>query len=160
MQMARNVNSHLSTPVVNYSVSPTVKAAIQKKKKNKYTIRYQPTHRGRHQLHIKVEGVSISGSPFAVTAVKNLSTPIRTISGLKSPWGVAVNQRGEIVVAEYGGHYTSTFSPSGEKIRTFGSEGSAQGQLNCPHGVAVDGHGNILVAANDHSQKFTGSSLQ
>ena len=136
---------------------PTVKAAVQKKEKNKYTISYQPTHRGRYQLHIKVEEVPIRGSPFAVIAVKNLSTPIRTIGGLSNPWGVAVNQRGEIIVAESGGHCISIFSPSGEKIGTFGSKGSAQGQFNEPRGVAVDGDGNILVvdAQNHRIQKFT-----
>ena len=136
---------------------PTVKAAVQKKEKNKYTISYQPTHRGRYQLHIKVEGMPIRGSPFTVIAVKNLSTPIRTIDGLNGPWGVAVNQRGEIIVAENCGGCISIFSPSGEKIRTFGSKGSAQGQFKYPCGVAVDGDGNILVVdrGNHRIQKFT-----
>ena len=139
---------------------PTVKAAVQKKEKNKYTISYQPTHRGRHQLHIKVEGVPIRGSPFSVVAkipIQEFGTPIKTISDLKSPTGVAVNQRGEIIVAEYTGHCISIFSPSGEKIRTFGSMGSAQGQFSSPRGVAVNGDGNILIAdgGNYRIQKFT-----
>ena len=146
-----------SCELVSDADGPTVKAAVQMKAKNKYTISYQPTHRGRHQLHIKVEGMPIRGSPFAVIAVKNLSTPIRTIGGLNKPQGVAFNQRGEIIVTEYSGHCISIFSPSGEKIRTFGSEGSAQGQFNYPCGVDVDGDGNILVAdAHNHRiQKFT-----
>ena len=147
-----------SCELVSDAGGPTVKGAVQKKEKNKYTISYQLTHRGRHQLHVKVEGVPIRGSPFAVTAVKNLSTPTKTIGDVKRPWGVAFNQRGEIIVAEYGGHCISIFSPSGKKIRTFGSEGSAQGQFNGPCGVAVDGDGNVLVvdANNHHIQKFTG----
>ena len=146
-----------SCELVSDAGGPTIKATIQKKEKNKYTISYQPTRRGRHQLHIKVEGVPIRGSPFAVTSVKNLRTPIRTICGLNQPWGVVVSQRGEIIVSYKGGHCISIFSPSGEKIRTFGSKGSAQGQFNRPCGVAVDGDGNILVAdENNHRiQKFT-----
>ena len=146
-----------SCELVSDAGGPTVKAAVQKKEKNKYTISYQPTHRGRHQLHIKVEGVPIRGSPFAVVVVKNLSTPIRTIGGVNRPWGVEVNQRGEIIVTEYSGHCISIFSPSGEKIRTFGSKGFAQGQLREPRGVAVDGDGNILVVDGDNHriQKFT-----
>ena len=146
-----------SCELVSDAGGPTVKAAVQKKEKNKYTISYQPTHRGRHQLHIKVEGVPIRGSPFTVIAWKNLGTPIKTIGGLNSPWGVAVNERGEIIVAENSGHCISIFSPSGEKIRTFGSKGSAQGQFREPRGVAVDGDGNILVVEgyNHRIQKFT-----
>ena len=147
-----------SCELVSDAGGPTVKGAVQKKEKNEYTISYQLTHKGRHQLHIKVEGVPIRGSPFVVIAVKNLSTPIKTIGGVNSPWGMAVNQRGEIIVAESSGDCISIFSPSGEKIRTFGSKGSAQGQFNDLHGVAVDGNGNILVAdRNNHRiQKFTG----
>ena len=149
-----------SCELVSDAGGPTVKAAVQKKEKSKYTISYQPTHRGRHQLHIKVEGVPIRGSPFAVVArlsIQKLSTPIKTIGGLNRPWGVAVNQRGEIIVAENSGHCISIFSSIGEKIRTFGSEGSAQGQFNDPCGVAVDGDGNILVVDGDNHciQKFT-----
>ena len=149
-----------SCELVSDTGGPTVKAAVQKKEKNKYTISYQTTHRGRHQLHIKVEGVSIRGSPFAVVARRNiqkLGTPIKTMGGLNRPWGVAVNQRGEIIVAENSGHCISIFSSIGEKIRTFGSEGSAQGQFNEPRGVAVDGDGNILVVdgGNHRIQKFT-----
>ena len=149
-----------SCELVSDTVGPTVKAAIQKKERNKYTISYQPTYRGRHQLHIKVEGVSIRGSPFAVVAkipIQELGTPIRTLDGLKSPWGVAVSQRGEIIVTEHVRHCISIFSPSGEKIRTFGRKGSAQGQFKYPCGVAVDGDGNILVVdgGNHCIQKFT-----
>ena len=151
-------------PLVNTSCElvpdaggPTVKGAIQK---NKYTISYQPTHRGRYQLHVKVERVPIRGSPFAVVArlpIQRLGAPVKTIGGLNGPWGLAVNQRGEIIVAEFIGHCISIFSPSGEKIRTFGSKGSAQGQFNQLRGVAVDGDGNILVVdeCNHRIQKFT-----
>jgi len=149
-----------SCELVSDAGGPTVKAAVQKKEKNKYTISYQPTHQGRHQLHIQVEGVHIRGSPFAVIArlpIKELGTPIRTIGGVNRPWGVAVNQRGEIIVAENWRHCISIFSQGGEKIRTFGSEGCAQGQFNWPCGVAVDGDGNILVVdgSNHRIQKFT-----
>ena len=99
-------------------------------------------------------------TPLAVIAVKDLSSPIRTIGGLNRPWGVAVNQRGEIIVAEKGGQCISIFSPNGEKIRTFGSRSSTQGQLNEPCDVAVDGDGNILVVNKDKSSQELGSLLQ
>ena len=145
-----------SCELVSDAGGPTIKGAIQKKK-NKYTISYQPSHQGRHQLHIQVEGVHIRGSPFAVIAVKNVRTPIRTIGSLNKPWGVAINQRGEIIVAENCGNRISIFIPSGQKIKTFGSEGCAQGQFKWPCGVAVDGDGNILVVdgSNHRIQKFT-----
>jgi tripartite motif-containing protein 2/3/tripartite motif-containing protein 71 len=125
---------------------------------DQYEISYQATSRGRHQLNIKVEGEHIKGSPFPVTVIKKLGTPIKIISGLTYPWGVAVNQRGEVLVAEGGGaHRISIFSPTGEKLQSFGSKGSGHGQFNLPRDVAVDDYGIILVADNNNHriQKFT-----
>ena len=125
-----------------------------------YEITYQATSRGRHQLHIKVEGEHIKGSPFPITVkllVQKLGTPIKTIGGVKMPWGVAVNKKGDIIVAEANGHCVTIFSPEGEEKKTFGSLGSNHGQFYVPEGVAVDGEDNILVAdyGNNRIQKFT-----
>ena len=115
----------------------------------KYEINYRPTIKGRHQLHVKVEGQYIKGSPFTISAkspVEKLSTPILTLRGVSKPWGVAINQRGEVIVTEWGGDCVSVFSPSGEKLQTFGKRGSEQGQFRRPRGLAVDEDDNILVA--------------
>ena len=56
---------------------------------SQYEISYQTTSGRRHQLHIKVEGEHIKGSPFAILVklpVEKLGTPVKTISGLKKPW--------------------------------------------------------------------------
>ena len=39
----------------------------------------------------------------------------------------------------------SVFSPSGEKLRSFGTHGSSPGQLTYPEGLAINGDGSILV---------------
>ena len=127
---------------------------------NQYEISYQAKSRGRHQLHIKVEGEHIKGSPFPVTVklpAQKLGTPIKIISGLKQPRGITINQRGQIIIAESSGHRFSILNSMGEKLQSFGSEGSDHGQFNAPHGVAVDDDGNILVTDryNHRIQKFT-----
>ena len=129
--------------------------SLERSGQSQYEISYQPTIKGRHQLHVKVQGQHIRGSPFSVAVkspVENLGTPILTIGGVKNPWGVAINQRGEVVVAEWGGHCVSVFSPSGKKLQSFGTYGSGPGRE-----VAVDGEGNILVAdsRNHRIQRFT-----
>jgi tripartite motif-containing protein 2/3/tripartite motif-containing protein 71 len=107
-----------------------------------------------------VEGEHIKGSPFPITVklpVQKLGTPTKIISGVTEPWGVAICSKGNIVVAETGGHCISIFNPKGEKIKSFGSQGSDSGQFNNPEGVAVDDSDNILVAdyENNRIQKFT-----
>ena len=99
--------------------------AKKTKASDQYEISYQTASHGRYQLHIKVEGEHIKGSPFPVTVklpVQKLGTPIKTIGGVKNPWGVAVNQRGEIIVAESSEHCVSIFSPTGEKLQSFGTQ--------------------------------------
>ena len=127
---------------------------------SQYEISYQPTIKGRYQVHIKVEGQHVRGSPFSIAVkspVEKLGTPIRTIDYLQYPCGVVINQRREVVITEDTGHCVSVFSPCGEKLRSFGRHGRGDGQFNNPHGVAVDGEGNILVAdcCNNRIQKFT-----
>ena len=134
--------------------------SVEGRGQSQYEISYQPTIKGRHQLHIKVEGQHVRGSPSSVAVkspVEKLGTPILTLGGMRKPWGVAINQRGEVVVTECDEHCVSVFSPIGEKLRSFGTRGSGQGQLYRPFGVAVDGEGNILVADcnNNRIQKFT-----
>ena len=132
---------------------------VERLDQSRYAVSYQPTVKGRHQLHIRVEGQHIRGSPFDVVAkapsVQKLGAPILSIDGLGAPRGVAVNQRGEVVVTE--ASCVTVFSPSGAKLRSFGTLGSHRGQFDYPYGVTVDDEGNILVADhNNHRiQKFT-----
>ena len=134
--------------------------SVERRGQGQYEISYQPTIKGRHQLHIKVEGQHVRGSPSSIAVkspVEKLGTPILTLGGVWEPWGVAINQRGEVVVTEWGGHCVSAFSPNGEKLRSFGTHGSGQGRFASPYGIVVDSEGNILVADCDNHriQKFT-----
>ena len=139
----------------------TARGSVERRGQSQYEVSYQPTIKGRHQLHIKVMGEHIRASPFSVAVkkspVEKLGTPILTLGGLIEPIGVAVSQSGEVVVIDWIGECVSVFSASGHKLRSFGTYGSGHGQFKSPHGVAVDGEGNILVADydNDRTQKFT-----
>ena len=147
--------------LVSESTGEKIDCSVKKiEASGQYEISYQATSRGRHQLHLKVEGDHIKGSPFPVTVkfpVEKLGTPIKTISGVRYPWGIAFCSKGNIVVAERGGHCISIFNSKGEKIKSFGSQGSGNGQFNSPEGVSVDDGDNILVSdyGNNRIQKVT-----
>ena len=91
-----------------------------------------------------------------MVALRKLDAPIKTITGLWGPWGVAISETGQMVVAESRGH--CIYNPNGEKAKSFGQKGSAPGEFNIPRGVAVNRAGNILVVDEDNHriQKFTG----
>ncbi len=135
-----------------------VQGVAERKGQNLYRINYQPTVKGRHQLHIKVSGQHIGGSPFTVAVkspVEKLGTPIACIRELKDPWGVTFNQRGEFFVTS--AMCVSVFSPGGQKLRSFGSHGEDKGEFSSARGLAADKEGNILVVdgQNHRIQKFT-----
>ena len=150
----------LECELVSEIAGTRASCSVERRGQSQYEISYQPTIKGRHQLHIKVQSQHIRGSPLSLAAmspVEKLGDPILTIGGVDDPWGVAVNQRGEVVVTDVDRHSVSVFSPSGEKLRSFGEHGSGPGECDDPRGVAVDGEGNILVVdVNNHRiQKFT-----
>ena len=139
----------LECELVSKITGTRASCSVKRRGQSQYEISYQPTIKGRHKLHIKVEGQHIRGSPSSIAVkspLEKLGTPILTLGGLREPCGVAINKRGEVVVTEGGRHCVSVFSPSGEKLRSFGTHGSGQRQFNWPRGIAVDGEGNILVA--------------
>ena len=124
------------------------------KGQNRYEISYQPTIKGRHQLHISIEGQPIRESPFhpAVTSsIMNLGAPIHTIAGVEAPLGLAINHEGEIVVSERGSDHISTYTPSGKKIQTIDLKGLKL------FGLTLDREGNIIVGeeTNNSIRKYS-----
>ena len=147
----------MSSELVSSDGGTRVAVPVKRQGGNKYEISYHPQRRGQHHLHIQVEGKHISGSPLSVVAHPKELTVVRKIEGVKFPWSVAFNHRGDMIVAEYDRHCVSIFSVDGKKIKSFGTEGSGPGQLNTPHGVTIDSVGNILVCDTENCriQKFS-----
>ena len=156
-----NLMESLECELVSELTGTRERGSVERRGQSRYEVSYQPTIKGRHQLHIKVMGVHIIGSPRRVAVKKSpdekLGTPIGTIDLLNNPCGIALNQSGEVVVTSPLGNCVSVFSQSGDKLRSFGTKGSGQGQFMHPYGVSVDGEGNILVTDRDNHriQKFT-----
>ena len=157
----------ISCELVSDILTTRARCGVKKTQQGQYEISYNPTIKGRHQLHIKVSGDHIRDSPFPVCVmlpVEKIDAPIPTrklIDGLKLPNRVAINQKCEVVVIEQWGQRVTAISPSGENRRSFGTNGSGQGQFDWPQGVAVDREDNIFVADtfNDRIQKFTAQGV-
>ena len=151
----------LQCEVVSEIAGTRANCTVERRGQSQYGISYQPTIKGRHQLHIKAECQHIRGSPHTVAVkapIEKLGTPISTILyGMKSPWGCAIKQSGEVFVTDRNTHCVAVFTPNGQMLRSFGTFGSGLGQFNHPCGLTLDGEGNILVADcwNHRIQKFT-----
>ena len=125
---------------------------------SQYEVTYTPVSRGRHKLHVQVNDEEINGSPFTVTVYpdpKQLHHPVRTVAGLIGPYGLAFNNREEMIVSECTADRLSILDTRGQKIRSFGSHGDGPHQMKYPRGIATDSSGNIYVSSDHKLQKFT-----
>ena len=63
-----------------------------------------------------------------------------------SPAGIAVDQTGNVLVADTNNSRIEKFSPTGTFLTILGTKGSGQGQFRAPNGIAVDSADSIYVA--------------
>ena len=127
---------------------------------SRYEVSYTAVSRGQHKLHVQVNDREINGSPFTITVYPDptqLGRPVRVVTDLNRPYGIAYNSCGEMIVSEWGGDRVSIFDIRGQKIRTFGSRGDSADQMKSPAGIAVDDMDNIYVSSQHKLQKFTSS---
>ena len=161
-------SSPISVPpsLISCSLTPPdnsqcIQCSVKKSRQSRqYNVVFTPVTRGLHQLHVRVYDIEISGSPLSIPVSvppEKRGTPVKTISGLRGPSGVAVTDDGLVIVSERDGHCITILDKEGKKIRSFGSNGTERGQLRYPEGVAILSKGTIIVTDfNNHRiQEFT-----
>jgi ABC-type multidrug transport system ATPase subunit/sugar lactone lactonase YvrE len=67
-------------------------------------------------------------------------------AALNYPYDIAVNEAGELYVAEYGAGRVSKFDRKGHLLGRFGTIGSDEGQFSTPWGIAADRKSRVYVA--------------
>ena len=125
---------------------------------SQHKISFTAVTRGQHKLHIQHNDSEINGSPFTITVYPDptqLGTPVRVVTELDKPYGIAINSRGEMIVSEFGAHRVSVLDSTGKVIRRFGSRGDRPEQMIYATGVAVDRDDNVYVASDHKLQKFS-----
>ena len=155
-----------ATPTSRLQTTPTsqsqkiARVVVSMMSPSRYEVSYTAVSRGQHKLHVQVNDREINGSPFTITVYPDptqLGRPMRVVTDLNYPYGIAYNSRGEMIVSECDGNRVSIFNIRGQKIRTFGSRGDSPDQMINPAGIAVDDMDNIYVSSQDKLQKFTSS---
>ena len=126
---------------------------IDDNKDGTYNVMYYPRKQGTLKIFVRVNGKDIRGSPFTVTIKPFHVKPVLSFgkegSGdgmFKNPFGVAVTDRDEIMVADCKNHRVQVFDSNGVFLRSFGHEGQNAGELKIPTGIATDKDSNIFVA--------------
>ena len=63
---ARSLSSLVECNYVSEITGIGASCSVERSGQSQYEISYQPIIKGRHQLHVKVQGQHIRGSPFSV----------------------------------------------------------------------------------------------
>ena len=131
------------------------KARVQDNKDGNYKVSYFAKETGQFELSVRVNEEFIRGNPFAVEVKPKQFRPVLSFGQhgsaagmLSNPWGVAVNERNEIVVTDSGNHRIQVFSSDGTYLRSFGRKGDKQGEFNFPTGIAFDIKNENLVVVD------------
>ncbi len=71
---------------------------------------------------------------------------------------IATDSKGDVYVADSGGHRIQKFTSDGTFLTKWGTPGALDGQFFLPQGIAIDSNDNIYVAdmVNNRIQKFSG----
>ncbi|CAI8027775.1 Calcium/calmodulin-regulated receptor-like kinase 2 [Geodia barretti] len=98
-----------ATPTISWwpwsKKQPEKQVLVAMTSPSQYEVSYTPVSRGQHKLHVQVNDREINGSPFTVTVYpdpRQLGHPVRTVTGLNHPYGIAFNSHQEMIVSECG----------------------------------------------------------
>ena len=66
--------------------------------------------------------------------------------------GIPFSKSSNIVISDNSNHVIKIYTPTGQLVRQFGGQGSKQGQLSGPIGVAVNEKGHLFIADRDNQR--------
>ncbi|XP_078371453.1 E3 ubiquitin-protein ligase TRIM71-like [Oculina patagonica] len=122
---------------------------IVNKNNGSYEVSCIPKREGKHEVTARVNGEDVSNLELLVMHVKNRSYKlVQTVSGRGTGagesllWGVAVNDKNEIIVSDKKNNRLQVFNEKGNFIKTVEHE-----LLSCPSGICIGNAGRIYVAA-------------
>ena len=120
-----------------------------------YELSFSPRVPGRYQVHVKLNGQNISGSPVEMNVTEKNLTRLYTYNmpgGKESePYGVAVSKERDIAVsADWTNpagknHCIIMFDKTGKLLRKLSYSGNNKGELKYPRGVAFNSRDELVV---------------
>ena len=118
-----------------------------------YRIQCNPSTRGTHTVKVQIYDVHLEDTSLVIPFNPYLDniTPVRTITELNRPWGVAVTDDNHVIITEYWDHCVTILDREGEKVKSLGGyRGSGNVKFSYPCGVAITPDKFILVSDGNH----------
>ena len=137
-----NISAHL-TSIRNGSVTIV---RIQRNSSSSYEASYVLQDRGRYDLHVQLNHVHISGSPFRVMVHPNFGSPVHNIR-VQKPYGLAFNPSGNLLVSNCKDNKVKVFDRNHQNVQTLELPGVKQAGE-----IITDQDGNIYVSDTGYRQ--------
>ena len=119
------------------------------KEDGNFQVRFVPKEPGSFHITVKIDGEELLTSPFTVQVHERLIQVVGELDlkgkSFQKPYGIAVNSKGLIAVADGERHCILIFDKGGKCVRKLGCYGKSAGQLNYPTDAAFLDDDNILV---------------
>ena len=114
-----------------------------------YRIQCNPSTSGTHTVKVQVYDVQLEDTSLVIPINPYLDsiTPVRTITELEGPLGVAVSDDNHLIIADNTGNGVRILDREGKKLG--GKGGSGNVKFSAPHGVAITPDKFVLVS-DDH----------
>ena len=123
-----------------------------------YRIQCNPSTSGTHTVKVQVYDVHLEDTSLVIPFNPYLDniTPVRTITELERPCGVAVTDDNHVIITEFSGHCVTILDREGKKVKSLGGEGgSGNVKFSEPRGVAITPDKFILVSDDHRIQKIS-----
>ena len=123
-----------------------------------YRIQCNPSTSGTHTVKVQVYDVQLEDTSLVIPINPYLDniTPVRAITELKGPCGVAVSDDNHVIITESNGHCVTILDRKGKKVKSLGGKGgSGNVKFSSPRGVAITPDKFILVSDNHRIQKIS-----
>ena len=152
----------LSFSLVGSRVTPDnagFKYGCQDNKDGTYSLAYVINKPDTYWLHVSVNGCPVSDSPVTVTVrprdwiSSHLILRSEECGGFSHPYSVIVDSHDHVLVADSHNHRIKILSSKGEILKTFGSQGTIEGQFNFPYCLALSRRGNLIVVSDGQNHR-------
>ena len=123
-----------------------------------YRIQCNPSTSGTHTVKVQVYDVHLEDTSLVIPFNPYLDniTPVRTITELNHPWGVAVTDDNHVIITENSGNCVTILDREGKKVKSLGGiGGSGNVKFSFPRGVAITPDKFIFVSDQHSIQKIS-----
>ena len=123
-----------------------------------YRIQCNPSTSGTQTVKVQVYDVHLEDTSLVIPINPYLDniTPVRAITELNHPCGVAVSDDNHVIITENQSHCVTILDREGKKVKSLGGEGgSGNVKFSFPRGVAITPDKFILVSDGNRIQKIS-----